>query len=230
MSQVTIYFGVAPAIAPIIGGWLFVHAGLAQHLLVPDGGRRGCCGSPTASCCPRRCTSTQRQPFNVRNLMRGYWQLGSEPALPAAGAGQRRPVQRHVPLRAVGAGVPGRAPGARRRRSSSGSSCSRSPASWAAPGCQRAAGRARSRRKRQIRHGFVIMLVVSLRQRRRQPRCSTPHAAWALLPIARVRVRLGADGAGGHADGAGPRARAPRHGVVAAGRASAASPTASSPA
>src|SRR5688572_6705142 len=26
MSQVTIYFGVAPAIAPIIGGWLFVHA------------------------------------------------------------------------------------------------------------------------------------------------------------------------------------------------------------
>ena len=27
MSQVTIYFGIAPAIAPIIGGWLFVHAG-----------------------------------------------------------------------------------------------------------------------------------------------------------------------------------------------------------
>lgn len=27
MSQVTIYFGVAPAIAPIVGGWLFVHLG-----------------------------------------------------------------------------------------------------------------------------------------------------------------------------------------------------------
>ena len=27
MSQVTIYFGVAPAIAPMVGGWLFVHAG-----------------------------------------------------------------------------------------------------------------------------------------------------------------------------------------------------------
>jgi DHA1 family bicyclomycin/chloramphenicol resistance-like MFS transporter len=26
MSQVTIYFGVAPAIAPIVGGFLFVHA------------------------------------------------------------------------------------------------------------------------------------------------------------------------------------------------------------
>ena len=27
MAQVTIYFGVAPAIAPIVGGWLFVHTG-----------------------------------------------------------------------------------------------------------------------------------------------------------------------------------------------------------
>ena len=27
MSQVTIYFGVAPAVAPMIGGFLFVHAG-----------------------------------------------------------------------------------------------------------------------------------------------------------------------------------------------------------
>ncbi|MFS9605898.1 MFS transporter, partial [Klebsiella pneumoniae] len=26
MSQVTLFFGVAPAIAPIIGGFLFVHA------------------------------------------------------------------------------------------------------------------------------------------------------------------------------------------------------------
>ena len=27
MSQITIYFGVAPAIAPIVGGWLLVHLG-----------------------------------------------------------------------------------------------------------------------------------------------------------------------------------------------------------
>ena len=27
MSQVTIYFGVAPAVAPMVGGFLFVHAG-----------------------------------------------------------------------------------------------------------------------------------------------------------------------------------------------------------
>ena len=62
MSQVTIYFGVAPAIAPIIGGWLFVHAGLAQHLLVPDRRRRGAVGRPTTSCCPRRCTRRTGSP------------------------------------------------------------------------------------------------------------------------------------------------------------------------
>ncbi|RYY50370.1 MAG: Bcr/CflA family efflux MFS transporter, partial [Comamonadaceae bacterium] len=76
MSQVTIYFGVAPAIAPIVGGWLFVHLGwhsifwfltavgialwLANFRLLPE-----------------TLHATQRQPFNVRNLMRGYWQLGS---------------------------------------------------------------------------------------------------------------------------------------------------------
>jgi MFS transporter, DHA1 family, multidrug resistance protein len=78
MSQVTIYFGVAPAVAPIVGGWLFVHAGwhsifwfltavgvalwLANWKLLPE-----------------TLHATQRQAFNVRNLMRGYWQLGSSP-------------------------------------------------------------------------------------------------------------------------------------------------------
>jgi DHA1 family bicyclomycin/chloramphenicol resistance-like MFS transporter len=78
MSQVTIYFGVAPAVAPIVGGWLFVHAGwhsifwfltavgvalwIANWKLLPE-----------------TLHVTQRQPFNVRNLMRGYWQLGSSP-------------------------------------------------------------------------------------------------------------------------------------------------------
>jgi DHA1 family bicyclomycin/chloramphenicol resistance-like MFS transporter len=78
MSQVTIYFGVAPAIAPIIGGWLFVHAGwhsifwfltavgvalwVANFRLLPE-----------------TLHVTQRQPFNVRNLMQGYGQLTSNP-------------------------------------------------------------------------------------------------------------------------------------------------------
>ncbi|GAB3652497.1 multidrug effflux MFS transporter [Ramlibacter alkalitolerans] len=78
MSQVTIYFGVAPAVAPVVGGWLFVHAGwhsifwfltgvgvflwVANYRLLPE-----------------TLHVTQRQAFNVRNLMRGYWQLGASP-------------------------------------------------------------------------------------------------------------------------------------------------------
>jgi DHA1 family bicyclomycin/chloramphenicol resistance-like MFS transporter len=78
MSQVTLYFGIAPAIAPIVGGWLFVHAGwhsvfwfltvvgtllwLANFRLLPE-----------------TLHPAQRQPLRVSNLMRGYWQLGSSP-------------------------------------------------------------------------------------------------------------------------------------------------------
>ncbi|MEI8030571.1 MAG: multidrug effflux MFS transporter [Comamonadaceae bacterium] len=78
MSQITIYFGVAPAIAPIIGGWLFVNLGwhsifwfltavgvalwIANFKLLPE-----------------TLHITHRQPFNARNLMQGYWQLGLDP-------------------------------------------------------------------------------------------------------------------------------------------------------
>jgi DHA1 family bicyclomycin/chloramphenicol resistance-like MFS transporter len=76
MSQVTIFFGVAPAIAPIIGGFLYVHAGwhaifwfltavgvalwLANWKLLPE-----------------TLHADAVQPFEVRHLLRGYWQLGS---------------------------------------------------------------------------------------------------------------------------------------------------------
>ncbi|APW43991.1 multidrug effflux MFS transporter [Rhodoferax saidenbachensis] len=78
MSQVTIFFGVAPAIAPMVGGWLLIHASwhaifwflsgvgvllwIANYKLLPETLHRD-----------------QRQPFQVRNLMAGYWQLGSDP-------------------------------------------------------------------------------------------------------------------------------------------------------
>ena len=78
MSQVTIYFGVAPAVAPIVGGLLYVHADwhtifwflaavgtalwLANYKLLPE-----------------TLHLEQRQPFNVGNLMRGYAQMGSNP-------------------------------------------------------------------------------------------------------------------------------------------------------
>ena len=44
MSQVTIYFGVAPAVAPMVGGFLFVHVGWHCDLLVPDRRRRRAVG------------------------------------------------------------------------------------------------------------------------------------------------------------------------------------------
>ena len=78
MSQITIYFGVAPAVAPIIGGWVFVHLDwhsifwfltaigialwIANYKLLPE-----------------TLHITHRQPFNASNLMQGYWQLGLDP-------------------------------------------------------------------------------------------------------------------------------------------------------
>ena len=76
MSQVTIFFGIAPAIAPMIGGVLFVHLGwhsvfwflavvglalwVANFRLLPE-----------------TLHVSQRQAFEVANLMRGYLQMGS---------------------------------------------------------------------------------------------------------------------------------------------------------
>jgi DHA1 family bicyclomycin/chloramphenicol resistance-like MFS transporter len=77
MSQVTIYFGIAPAVAPMVGGFLFVHAaGTRSSGSSPAWAC--CCGWPTGSCCPRRCMPAQAA-LQVGHLMRGYWRLGSNP-------------------------------------------------------------------------------------------------------------------------------------------------------
>ena len=78
MSQVTIYFGVAPAVAPMIGGFLFIHAGwhsifwfltgVGVVLLVANW-----------KLLPETLHASERQPFNARNLMSGYWSLASDP-------------------------------------------------------------------------------------------------------------------------------------------------------
>ena len=78
MSQITIYFGIAPAIAPLIGGqlllwgswhlifWFLTAIGvvlwIANYRLLPE-----------------TLHISLRQPFQVRHLMAGYWQLGSDP-------------------------------------------------------------------------------------------------------------------------------------------------------
>jgi len=78
MSQVTIYFGVAPAVAPIVGGLLLVHFGwhsififltfvgvllwtLSWRLL------------------PETLHATQVQPFHPAHLLKGYWEMFSSP-------------------------------------------------------------------------------------------------------------------------------------------------------
>jgi DHA1 family bicyclomycin/chloramphenicol resistance-like MFS transporter len=78
MSQVTIYFGVAPAIAPIIGGWLLVHAGWHSIFWFLTG-VGVVLWAANYRLLPETLHLEHRQPFNVRNLMRGYWQLGSSP-------------------------------------------------------------------------------------------------------------------------------------------------------
>lgn len=74
MSQVTIFFGLAPAIAPMIGGFLFEHAdwhsifwflvGVGALLLVANW-----------RLLPETLHEDHRQPFHVGHLMRGYREL-----------------------------------------------------------------------------------------------------------------------------------------------------------
>lgn len=180
MSQVTIYFGVAPAIAPIIGGWLFVHIGwhsifwflTAVGVLL---------WSANYKLLPETLHPDERQPFNVRHLMRGYWQLGSNPRFLLLALASGVPFNgmflyvlaapaflgEHLALRPtqffwfflltisgimLGAWVSGRMAG-------------------------------RLAPRYQIRYGFAIMLSVSLVNVAANAFLA-PHVAWALLPIA----------------------------------------------
>jgi DHA1 family bicyclomycin/chloramphenicol resistance-like MFS transporter len=78
MSQVTIYFGVAPAVAPMVGGFLFIHANwhaifwflTAVGVLLWTANWR---------LLPETLHVTHQQVFSVRNLLRGYWELGASP-------------------------------------------------------------------------------------------------------------------------------------------------------
>ncbi len=78
MSQVTIYFGIAPAVAPMVGGFLFVHAGWHSIFWLLTG-----VGVVLFvlnwKLLPETLHDTHKQPFNTRNLLRGYWTLGSNP-------------------------------------------------------------------------------------------------------------------------------------------------------
>ena len=78
MSQVTIYFGIAPAVAPMVGGFLFVHANWhAIFWLLAGLGALLWLANWRAL--PETLDPTQRQSFRLRHLMRGYWQLARSP-------------------------------------------------------------------------------------------------------------------------------------------------------
>ena len=180
MSQVTIYFGIAPAIAPMVGGWLYVHTGwhsvfwfltlvgaalwLANYRLLPE-----------------TLHVQQRQPFNTRHLMRGYWQLGSS--------------ARFV-LLALASGIPfnGMFLYVLAAPAFLGDHLGLDPGqffwffvmtisgimggAWLSG---RLAGKVAP--KHQIRHGFVIMLTTSALNLIANA-LFPAHVAWALLPIA----------------------------------------------
>src|SRR4051812_3264277 len=180
MSQVTIYFGVAPAVAPIVGGWLFVHLGWHSifWFLVGVG---IVLWVANWRLLPETLHADQRQDFNVRNLMRGYWQLGSSA---------------RFLLLALASGVPfnGMFLYVLSAPAFLGEHLGLEPqqffwffiltiagimaGSWTSG---RVAGKIPP--KQQIRYGFVIMLLVSLVNVAANF-LFTPHPAWALLPIA----------------------------------------------
>ena len=180
MSQVTIYFGVAPAIAPIIGGWLFVHLGWHSIFWFLTG-VGVVLWTANFRLLPETLHATQRQPFNVRNLMQGYRQLGSDP---------------RFLLLALASGVPfnGMFLYVLSAPAFLGEHLGLAPqqffwffvltisgimaGSWTSG---RMAGKIRP--KQQIRYGFVIMLLVSMINVVANL-LFVPHPAWALLPIA----------------------------------------------
>lgn len=78
MSQVTIFFGVAPAIAPMIGGWMLNHVswvGIFWFLT----GLGVVLWAAIYRLLPETLHVSQRQHFHPRPLMAGYWKLGSDP-------------------------------------------------------------------------------------------------------------------------------------------------------
>ena len=78
MSQVTIYFGVAPAVAPMIGGWLFVNADW-HAIFWLLAGLGALLWAANWKLLPETLHASARQPFEVRHLMRGYWQMVKSP-------------------------------------------------------------------------------------------------------------------------------------------------------
>ncbi len=180
MSQVTIYFGIAPAVAPLIGGFLYVHADWHSifWLLVVLG---ALLWFSMWRWLPESLHREARQPFEARHLMRGYWQMAKSPRFMALVLASGIPFNGMF-LYVLAAPV------------FLGEHLRLGPTQFfwffmltiggimgGAFLSGRLAGRIKPRH--QIRHGFVIMLVVSVLNVVLNL-LFEPHWAWSMLPVA----------------------------------------------
>ena len=179
MSQVTIYFGAGPAVAPIIGGLLFVHVGW-HSIFWFLAGMGALLWAANYRFLPETLHVSQRQPFSVSNLLRGYWQLGSSARFMVLTLASGVPFNGMF-LYLLSAPV------------FLGEHLQLAPDQFfwfflitigGVMAGARASGRlaGRIKRQHQIRHGFLIMLVVSLVNLVLNL-LFTPHVSWALIPL-----------------------------------------------
>jgi MFS transporter, DHA1 family, multidrug resistance protein len=180
MSQVTIYFGVAPAVAPLVGGYLYAHFNWHSifWLLVALG---ALLWLAVARWLPETLALPARQPFAAGHLLRGYWQLLRNRRFLALVLASGVPFNGMF-LYVLSAPV------------FLGEHLRLAPTQFfwffvftiggimgGAFVSGRLAGRVQPRH--QIRHGFVIMLAVSLLNVVLNL-LLPPHPAWAMLPLA----------------------------------------------
>ena len=179
MSQVTIYFGAGPAVAPIIGGLLFVQVGW-HSIFWFLAGMGALLWAANYRFLPETLHVSQRQPFSVSNLLRGYWQLGSSARFMVLTLASGVPFNGMF-LYLLSAPV------------FLGEHLQLAPDQFfwfflitigGVMAGARASGRlaGRIKRQHQIRHGFLIMLVVSLVNLVLNL-LFTPHVSWALIPL-----------------------------------------------
>jgi DHA1 family bicyclomycin/chloramphenicol resistance-like MFS transporter len=179
MSQVTLFFGVAPAVAPIVGGFLFVHLGWhAVFWALALAGALLWVGNWWLL--PETLHGSLRQPFAVRPLVRAYVELALNP---------------RFLLLALASGVPFNgmflyvlsAPAFLGEHLHLAPTeffwfflCTISGIMGGAFLSGRLAGRIAP--ERQIRIGFAVMLAVSVGNLIANLLC-VPHVGWALIPI-----------------------------------------------
>jgi MFS transporter, DHA1 family, multidrug resistance protein len=180
MSQVTIYFGIAPAVAPLIGGLLFAHADWHAifWLLVVLG---AALFLSMWRWLPETLDPPARQPFHAGSLLRAYAQMMRSPRFMALVLASGIPFNGMF-LYVLAAPV------------FLGEHLQLGPTQFfwffvltisgimsGAWFSGRLAGRVKPRH--QIRHGFLIMLITSLVNVALNL-LFEPHWAWAMLPVA----------------------------------------------